>query len=232
VLIHPVRIGRCHDRGEVPAEGRPLRRCLPEEGEIGLHVVADRELVVVGAKPAVALPAIQLDPSALVAVVGVLVATSLEVRRERIRRLRDTVRIRVHEPGLRAVAARQPAEQVIEGAILHHQYDHVVDTGVLRVGETRLPRYRGDKRGSSAESGYGNSGLHQEAAARKLFHGRASSNRLVESMVSTSCHWKSTAELRDDACRSRAEKRDRRGNLQAVCPDARESFSESHTWKI
>src|SRR3982074_3616043 len=79
--------------------------------------------------------------------------------------------VRITKPSLAAVRARQPTEKMIEGPILHHHEDYVVDARVLGSGqivESRLVRScscpsigkRPERRSCRA---------CQEAAARKFF---------------------------------------------------------------
>jgi len=64
--------------------------------------------------------------------VGVGLSAALEVRSQLVRRMARAVRIEVGEPGLLAVRARKPAEEVIEGPVLHHEHDDMTDVLGLR----------------------------------------------------------------------------------------------------
>src|SRR5207302_11405923 len=114
------------DGAEIAIERRPVERRAAEEGQVLLAVIADREDVV-GPQPAVTRAAVVLDSSADVGMVGVAVAATLKVRGQRERGMRDTGGIRVREPFLPAVRPGEPAEEMVEGAVLHHEYDHVID---------------------------------------------------------------------------------------------------------
>jgi hypothetical protein len=73
--------------------------------------------------------------------VGIRVAAALEVGQV-VGGPRNAVPIRVLEPRLLTVGTRQPAEEMVEGAVLHHADDHVVDARLLRPRE-RTRRGRG-----------------------------------------------------------------------------------------
>ena len=64
---------------------------------------------------------------------------------EVVRRVRHSLVIAVRESALAAVGTRQPAEEVVERPVLHHQYHEVVDPGVgrLRQRDGRLHTWRG-----------------------------------------------------------------------------------------
>ena len=59
-------------------------------------------------------------------------ARTLEIWRERIGRMGSAHAIRVGESLLPSVRAIEPAQQVIERAVLHHHDDDVVDPRALR----------------------------------------------------------------------------------------------------
>src|SRR5690606_19768985 len=124
---------------EVSVARRPRRHRLAEEREILLAVVADREEVV-GRRPepAVAGAVGELDPTAVVAVVGIAVLAALPLGRERIGRVRHAAPVDVLEPGLEAVAAGEPAQEVVVRAVLHHHDDDVLDARRLGVGKRQM----------------------------------------------------------------------------------------------
>ena len=150
VLVEPVGEGLARERAEVAVQRRVLLGQRADDGQvrqrlapsvvIEVAVVADRERVgggegdprVVGRggrplQEAVQLPVVVLDQPAFPAVVGVAVPAALEVGRERVVRVRVAVD-RGHVPQVvPAVGARQPAEEVVERAVLHHQDDDVLD---------------------------------------------------------------------------------------------------------
>ena len=145
VLVEAVRVGLGEGGREVPVERRPVRRGVTVEPEVGLRVVADRELVVLPrAQPPVAATAVVLHAAALERVVRVRVRTALVVGQV-VRAPGDAVAVDVREAGLLAVGAREPAQVVVEGAVLHHQHHDVVDAGGSGVG------HRGGRVGAGAE---------------------------------------------------------------------------------
>ena len=157
-----VRIGRGQDRAEEAVEGRELAGHGRDEGQVLLGVVADREGVVgAGAQEAVHAAAVELLAAALPGVVGVGVGAALEIRREPVGVMHATLPVGVDEPVLATVGPGQPAEVVVEGAVLHHQHDEGVDRQVARcrhrlarppgrLGEDRLGAERRDEAGGEA----------------------------------------------------------------------------------
>ena len=148
-------------RGEVAVAGRP--RAAPRwpiERQVVGRVVADRKRVVpAGAfsQPSHAPPLnCARPPSYGVVGVGDARSPGTSVRWcVSCGRRRGRV---VRPPG--AVGARQPAEEVVEGAVLHHQHDDVLDPGLLRCREGR------DGRG-------GPGGRLGDRACRRLLRRRA-----------------------------------------------------------
>ena len=51
--------------------------------------------------------------------------------------VRDAVPVAEAQARLLAVRAGEPAQEVVEGAVLHHHHDHVLDAGVGRGGQRR-----------------------------------------------------------------------------------------------
>ena len=119
--------------------------------EVALVVVAERELVVGAGQEAVRLAArvgaraAELLAAVVPAVAGVGVAAALPLGRAERRRVPGgdarvaVVRVRVGA-ALHGVGVRQPAEVVVEGPVLHHQHDEVVDRHVARGGKLRRER--------------------------------------------------------------------------------------------
>ena len=56
---------------------------------------------------------------------GIKEAAALVIGRQRMRRVRNSQAILVDEARLFAIRAREPAEEVIEGAVLHHHDHHM-----------------------------------------------------------------------------------------------------------
>jgi hypothetical protein len=150
VLVEPVGEGLARERAEVAVQRRVLLGQRADDGQvrqrlapapvIHIAVVADRERVrggerdprVVGRRrralqEAVHLPVVVLNQPAFPAVVGVAVPAALEVGRERVVGVGVAVDrgdvLQVVPP----VGAGQPAEEVVERAVLHHQDDDVLD---------------------------------------------------------------------------------------------------------
>jgi len=132
--VQPVRIRLCHDRREEVIARHPLGRCLAEKGEIGLRVVTDGELVVLGAQPTIARTVVVLNAAAGEGVIRVEMATPLIVREVR-GRVWLTGGIEIRQTGLLAVSAGQPPQEVIERAILHSQDDNMLDIRFFGPGQ-------------------------------------------------------------------------------------------------
>src|SRR5437764_7743348 len=71
--------------------------------------------------------------------IGIGVAASLIIRRERIRRVRLPVVIDVRETGLPAVCSGKPAEQMVKRPVLHRDHDHMLDS--RSVGSWEYPTH-------------------------------------------------------------------------------------------
>jgi hypothetical protein len=136
VHVHPVRHRRAEDRGEVAIAHRPGGRGPAEERQIGLRVVAEAVVVVVARpEPAVTASVVVRNSAAGVAVIRVREAATLEIRRQRVSRMCGSALVEVGQPGLPAVGARKPAEEVVEGAVLHHHDDDVIESRPARIGQ-------------------------------------------------------------------------------------------------
>src|SRR5262249_22812719 len=86
------------------------------------------ELVVApGDEPSVACSIVVFVVAARVAVVGIRMTAALKVRRERMCRLRHSIAIQIRKARLFAVCAGHPAEVMIEGSVLHHHHNDVLD---------------------------------------------------------------------------------------------------------
>jgi hypothetical protein len=89
--------------------------------------------------------------------------------------MEDTAGVGVAQPGLPAVGAGQPAEQVIEAAILHHHDHDVLDARQLgqrqqieQAGVAALPAQQ------QRATGGGRRALEESSSRRSLFHGQNS----------------------------------------------------------
>src|SRR6266404_1266023 len=134
MLVEAVRIGRRHDRGEVVIADGPARRRGAHEGEVALLVISDR-VNVVRSKPAVTFSVVVFDTAALIRVIRILKRTALEVG-QMMRRLELPGEIGITKSRLASVGSRQPAEKMVEGAILHHHENDMIDARVLRSRQT------------------------------------------------------------------------------------------------
>jgi hypothetical protein len=150
VLVEAVREGLAGERAEVAVQdGVVLSQC-PDDREVGnglaaavtvvVRVVTDRECVggcqrhswIVGRgggplQESVHFPAVALDQEALPAVVGVAVPAALKVRGQWVVRIDVAVRRQVGHV-VAAVGSWQPAEEMVERPVLHHEHHHVLDT--------------------------------------------------------------------------------------------------------
>src|SRR2546427_11038568 len=118
MLVDPIRKSRPEDRTEIAIERCPLRPRATQEGEILLPVVAYRERIV-DAEPAVARTAVVLHPPTGIGMVGILVAASLEIRRERIRGVARAAGVDIAEARLPPIGHGQPAQKVDEPHVRH-----------------------------------------------------------------------------------------------------------------
>ena len=169
VLVEAVREGLAGERAEVAVQHRVVLGQGADDGQVRdrlagavgveVRVVADREGVGLGQRharvvrrggrplqEAVHLAEVVLDQEAFPAVVGVAVAAALEVGRQRVVAVVVAVRRQVGQV-VPAVGAGQPAEEVVERPVLHHQHDDVLDA----VRAVRRQRRGGPGRGLGEE---------------------------------------------------------------------------------
>ena len=124
--------------GQGPDDGQ-VGDCLADAIMAEVGVVADRERVGLsqrhprvvsrGGGPlqeSVHLAEVVLDQEALPAVVGVAVPAALEVGGQAVVGVVVAVRRREGQV-VAAVSPGQPAEEVVERPVLHHQHDYVLD---------------------------------------------------------------------------------------------------------
>src|SRR5206468_10581656 len=97
---------------------------------------------------------------------------ALEAGSEWNRGVASAAAIGVAQPRLHAVGAREPAEEVVERAVLHHEHDDVLDAGCRGVGQQATYELRARRRDDRAiaaserdAAGRGGGG-RQERAAR------------------------------------------------------------------
>jgi hypothetical protein len=64
--------------------------------------------------------------------IGINVATTGKVSRQMVCRVNGAGLVRVTQSALLSVCGWQPAEKVIEAAILHHHNDDMLDAGTFR----------------------------------------------------------------------------------------------------
>jgi len=124
--VEAVRVGRAQDRGEPAVEHSGLTDELAVERQIALQVVAECVVVVGALAEAVELAPRVLDPAAGVGVVRVVEAAAL-VLGQVMGGVPDAVVVGIAQTGLPAVRAREPAQVVVEGPVLHAQEHDVLD---------------------------------------------------------------------------------------------------------
>ena len=179
VLVEAVGERLARERAEVAVKRRVPLGQRADHGQVGqglvasvavqVAVVADRERVGRGEgharvtrrgrrplEEAVQLAVVVLDEPALPAVVGVAVPAALEVRGERVVRVGVAVDRGLVRQVVTAVGAGQPAEEVVERAVLHHQDDDVADA--LRTVGTNRGRGVGDGPAEQVGAGDGEAG--------------------------------------------------------------------------
>ncbi len=131
-LENAVRERGTEDRREVHVASGEVTGELRQELVIGFPIVADAIDVRRGSPhETVHQAVIHLDARAIVAVVGIVVTTARPIRSELVRRMADAARVHIGQAGLYTVGVRQPAQEMIEAAVLHHQDHDVFD---LRCG--------------------------------------------------------------------------------------------------
>jgi len=106
---------------------RPARRRPTEEGQVGPVVVAHREGVVLPClQPSVAQPVVEFDPATLVGMVRIIEGATGRLDQV-VSGVLEAVTVGEDEPGLLAVGAGQPAHEMIERAVLHHDHHDMFD---------------------------------------------------------------------------------------------------------
>jgi hypothetical protein len=87
-------------------------------------------------------------------VIRIDMSAALEVG-EMIRGVRQSIfgHVEVRETGLASIGTRYPPEEMVEGPILHHQHDDVIDAGFGRRGK-RAGRVLSGMPGCGAEAAY------------------------------------------------------------------------------
>ena len=128
-----VRVCRGQLRAEEAVERRELLDNVRREREVWLAVVADRERIARRTEEAVHLPAVHLGPPPVPRMVRVQEGTALVVAGEPMGHVCLAVRVGEVQPGLSSVGVRKPPEVMVERAVLHAQYDDVVEPAVCRV---------------------------------------------------------------------------------------------------
>src|SRR5258708_3051425 len=64
--------------------------------------------------------------------IGIWMRTARIVGRQRVRRMRNPLRIKERQTRLPPSGAREPSEEVIEAAVLHGHNNDVIDAGLVR----------------------------------------------------------------------------------------------------
>src|SRR5262249_11440331 len=148
---HPVGKGRAEDRREVAVADQEVARQCGVEGQRSFRVVADGEDVVPArAKEAVHRAVVVRHAALVVGGVGVRVAAACVIRTKGKSGVSGPVTVGVTEAGLFSVGAGEPAQKVVEAAILHRHDDDVFNTrGIRRWLRGSAPlRYAGYGRGT------------------------------------------------------------------------------------
>ena len=130
--------------------GTTRARRRGEEGHVLRQVVAHRVGVVAAARQLEAVDGavVELHPGLVPQVARHRVPAALEVGRQVVGVDRVAGAVRVAEPGLAAVGPGHPAQEVVEGAVLHHHHDKRVDGDVAAGAPGAaglLRRSRGDQ---------------------------------------------------------------------------------------
>ena len=135
-----IRERRSEDAAEVSIGDRPIIDRFVEEVEVGPTIVANGVFVVVArAQESVAGAVVELNASAVEAVIRIRMTAALKVGSERRRAMPDAVVVGEPLAFLLSVCAGCPTEHVIERPVLHHHDDDVLDPGFLwATGERKI----------------------------------------------------------------------------------------------
>src|SRR5262249_40638483 len=87
----------------------------------------------------------ELDTATVVAVGRVGMPAASEIRGQRVRLVRQAALVEVGQAGLPAVRVGEPAELMVEAAVLHHHYHHVIDARLLRRRQSALLELQGGR---------------------------------------------------------------------------------------
>ena len=166
VHVHAVRVGAAENAAEVAVADGPVLRAALEERQIVGAEVADGKMIaraVDGLQEAVVGAVVEVHAAARVAVVRIALAAALVAVASGARKMEavdgGAVLVGKAEAGLASVRAGQPAQIMIERAVLHHHDDDVVDAARLRVGQAGAARHRhracGRKHGRAAAAAAG-----------------------------------------------------------------------------
>jgi hypothetical protein len=123
---------RTEEGAEVSVQCGVVTRQRAEESKILFLVVADRIRVASRAQKTIHLSRVIFDPSALVGMIGLIVAAAGEVACQMVCRVNGPRLVRVTQSSLLSVRGWQPAEKVIKAAIFHHDYDDMLNAGAFR----------------------------------------------------------------------------------------------------
>ena len=149
-VADPVRLGRVEEQAvgvRRPEEGTEVgvaRREVAGQGgrerPVGLGVEPDGVVVVAAPAEVVHRPGVELEPPAGVGMVGIGMPAAHRVG-EVVVGPRHALLVGVarRQDVLGAVGARQPTEEVVEAAVLHHDHDDVLDPA-LRMAPARPGR--------------------------------------------------------------------------------------------
>ena len=123
------------DRCEVVVECSEVAGKAVEERKLRFGIVADAEVVIrSSAQPSIHFSTVDFAASPSVGMVGIGMRAADEIR-EVICRVSYALRIKVSEASLRATRPWQPAQEVVEAAILHHHDNDMLDAGSGRIGK-------------------------------------------------------------------------------------------------
>src|ERR1700722_666351 len=139
VLENAVRKSGRQNGREIPVARGIVSSQRGAERKILLPIIADGiDAVGRWLQKSIHLAAIIFEPRTRVTMVRIVIITPGEIRSKREGGVRISIVIQVAEPGLPAVGIRQPAEKMIEAAVLHHGYHHVLDLAGPRLRAKEL----------------------------------------------------------------------------------------------
>ena len=128
--MHEEAVGKCRseNRAEISVANGKASRQGAVERTVLFYVVADGiHIIAPGTEKAVHLPAVILNATTSIRMIGIRMSAACVVRRQCMRRLWSPIAIDVCQASLDSICVRQPAQQMIEAPVFHHQNNYVLN---------------------------------------------------------------------------------------------------------